>query len=307
MSTVTSVITGNKIAKDLQGIAGLETGFKPVPIHQARIVLTGQPGSGKSTLSNSDPSILVLDPEQGGKTVADPKATRFTPPPNTPLEELDLAYIKLVDRIIARKLKGKNDIKMICIDTIDKLIDLFQTSLCLREGSESVGDVGGGHGRGYAMVRESIWSMLDRIHRAGMGWILIAHSATKFVAMPDGSQRQTTGLAVSPSYVQAIWKDCEHMLFFEHGIQTVIPTPTIKIVRGKKTTKTHAPVHQPVRKLKTAPGGLWQGGNTNDVKVRVPLSPEIVIPELKGFATLTQDYDRAIETLINRDAYAEQD
>lgn len=299
-TTVTSVISGTKVPKDLQGIEGLETGFKPVPIHQSRIVLTGQPGSGKSTLPNSDPNILVLDPEQGGKTVADPKAMRFTPGPNVDRANLDTAYLEFVEKIIARKRTGKDDIKMVCIDTIDKLIDIFQSSLCLRGGVEDIGDYGGGHGRGYAVVRKTIWDMLDRIHKSGMGWILIAHTATKIITTEQNTQRQTSGLAVSPSYVRSIWSDCEHMLFFEHGIQSIVPEPTFKNVGGKRVKQTHKAEHISVRKLKTSPGGLWQGGNTNDVKVRIPLPSEIIIPELDGFTTLTKAYDKATQKLINR-------
>ena len=99
----------------------MRTGFVVPTVNQIRLTITGQPGAGKSTLLNSNPHLLSLDPERGGDTVADPKALRFTPPPETDPATLDQAYLTFVDSVIARKLRGADDIRMIAIDTIDEL------------------------------------------------------------------------------------------------------------------------------------------------------------------------------------------
>ena len=141
-----SVITQREIPKDLQGVSGLRSGFVIPDVQAIRLTITGQPGAGKSTLLNSNPYLLSLDPERGGDTAADPRAIRFTPPPATDPSVLDQAYLKFVDQIIARKLRGATDIQMIAIDTIDELIGIFQRALCIREKAQDVGDIGGGHG-----------------------------------------------------------------------------------------------------------------------------------------------------------------
>lgn len=295
-----SVISGREIPKDLQDVKGLRAGFVIPTVQQTRLVITGQPGAGKSTLLNSNPYLLSLDPERGGDTVADPRALRWTPPPNTDPKVLDKAYLEFADKIIARKLKGATDIRMITIDTIDEMILLFQKALCLREGLDDVGDVGGGHGKGYFMVRDSIFGMLDKVYRAGMGWAIIAHTATKTVTIGK-EEKQVSGLAISSSYMRTVFQKCEHMMFVEHSISTVPGKEIVTVVKGNKFTKPGKTTVKKVRKLKTRPGGLWQGGDTNDIKVRVPLADEIILPKVGGWDLFAKAYEDAVKLLTEGD------
>jgi energy-coupling factor transporter ATP-binding protein EcfA2 len=291
-----SVISGREIPKDLQGVQGMRSGFEIPNIQECRLVITGQPGSGKSTFLNSNPWLLSLDPERGGDTAADPQALRFTPPPNTPADVLDMAYLEFVDKIIARKLKGSNDIRMIALDTIDEFVDIFLTALCLRKKVDDPIDLKDGSGNGYTIVRKSLFGMLDKIHRAGIGWALIAHTATKTIRVGN-EEKQISGLAVSNSFKGAIFQKCEHMLFIEHGVDQVKGVGVVNIVKGKPYEKPGKTVLTKVRKMKTRPGGLWQGGDTQDVKVRIPLQSEVILPPLKGWDTFVTAYDNAVKEL----------
>jgi hypothetical protein len=295
-----SAITGREIPKDLQGVTGLRAGFAIPPVQQIRLTITGQPGAGKSTLLNSNPHLLSLDPERGGDTASDPQALRFTPPPGTDPAVLDQAYLVFVDNIVARKLRGADDIRMIAIDTIDEMVSLFQRALCIREKARDVGDVGGGHGKGYFIVRDAIFGMLDKIHRAGLGWAIIAHTKTKTITVGQ-DEKQISGLAISDSYKSMIWQKCEHMLFVEHGIDTVQGKKEVKVVNGKRIEKPGKMGVRKVRKLKTRPGGLWQGGDTNDVKVRVPLVDEMILPKVGGWDLFTKAYGDAAKLLVEGD------
>ena len=291
-----SVISGREIPKDLQGVSGMRSGFVIPTVNQIRMVITGQPGAGKSTLLNSNPTVLSLDPERGGDTAADPQALRFTPPPDTDPMVLDQAYLTFVDSIIARKMRGATDIGMICLDTIDEFIDIFLTALCLRKGVDDPIDLKDGSGNGYTIVRKAIFGMLDKVHRAGMGWAIIAHTRTKTVRI-GGEERQVSGLSVSDSFKGAIFQKCEHMLFVEHGVEQVKGPEEVKVVGGKKIKKPGKVSTQKVRKLKTRPGGLWQGGDTNDVKVRVPITDELILPKVGGWDLFTKAYEDACSTL----------
>lgn len=291
-----SVISGREIPKDLQGIDGMRSGFVIPTAQQVRLVITGQPGSGKSTLLNSNPFLLSLDPERGGDTSADPKALRFTPPPDTDPAQLDLEYLKFVDKIIARKLRGKDDIRMIAVDTIDEFIDIFLTALCLRKGVDDPIDLKDGSGNGYTIVRKAIFGMLDKVHRAGMGWAVIAHTKTKTVRV-NGEERQVSGLSVSDSFKGAVFQKCEHMLFIEHGVDQIPGKDEVKVVNGKKIKKKGKPTIAKVRKMKTRPGGLWQGSETNDVKVRVPLKDELILPKVGGWEIFAKAYGDAVSVL----------
>ena len=291
-----SVITKRELPKDLASIPGLRTGFHPPGAQQMRLTITGQPGSGKSTLLNSNPCLMMLDPEHGGDTVADPRAMRFTPPPKTPLDQLDKAYMDFVDRIIQRFLKGKTDIRMFGIDTLDELVLIFQKAECLRANVSDIGDVGGGHGKGYFLVRDAIFGMLDKIHRAGMGWAIIAHTKIRYVTVGN-TEKALCCLAVSDSYKSAVFQKCEHMMFLENSFERVVGPKAIVDVGGRKVTKPGKVENVKVRKLKTSPGGLWKGGSTDDVKVRVPFEDEMIIPKLGGWDTIVSAYDCAVVSL----------
>lgn len=295
-----SVITGREIPKDLQGTKGLRAGFVIPDVQQTRLVITGQPGAGKSTFLNSNPYLLSLDPERGGDTVADPRALRWTPPPSVGPEVLDKAYLTFVDTIVARKLRGKDDILMVAIDTLDEMVLLFQRALCLREGLSDVGDFGGGHGKGYFVVRDAVFGMLDKVYRAGMGWAIIAHTAIKTVTV-GREEKQISGLAISDSYKRTTFQKCEHMLFVEHGIEIVPGKKEVKIVGSKKIEIPGKTTTRKARKLKTRPGGLWKGGETNDVKVRVPLPDEMILPATGGWDLFVEAYEAATERLMKGD------
>jgi len=102
---------------------------------------------------------------------------------------------------------------------------------------------------------------------------------------------------VSNSFKGAVFQKCEHMLFIEHGVEMVSGEVTAKVVNGKRYESKGKTTTEKCRKMKTRPGGLWQGGETQDVKVRVPLQSEIVLPPLKGWETFVDAYDAAVKKL----------
>lgn len=299
MSTMQSVISGISIPKDLAGIDGLEVGFHPPTENECRLLITGSPGSGKSTFLNSNPHLLMVDVERGGRTVADPRAMRYSIPVTTDPARADGAYLEFVDKIIARKIKGTTDIKMVGFDSADELITLFQRALCLRESCQDVGDVGGGHGKGYAIVREVIAAMLDKLHQAGLGWAIVAHTTTKTVIL-NKEEVQVASLAVSDTYKSMLLRKCEHFLFVESGVEVVPQPPTFREVKGRKIETVHAPIPVPCRFLKTAPGGIWRGGEATELKVRVPLPDRIKLPQLGGYDAFASAYLRAVEQLMEK-------
>ncbi len=294
-----STVTKREVPKDLQGIKGMRTGFHVPDVQHQRLVITGHPGSGKSTLLNSNPGLIMLDPDRGGDTVDDPQALRFTPPPNVAVADLDKAYLEFADKIVARKLAGNDDIKMVGIDSLDELIKVFQVAVVARapEAITHIGDVDGGHGKGYSTAGDPIWMMLDKIHRAGLGWALICQSRSKTITV-DGKEKVINELAISDSYKSTVLAKCEHMLFLSRGIVTQPGPDIVTKVGNREIRRPGKRITTPVRKLRTNPGGVWRGEEAGEVKVRVPLSSELVIPKSGGWDVLAADYGQACTKLV---------
>lgn len=294
---LTSVITGTAIPKDLAGIEGLEVGFQPPAANACRLLITGRPGGGKSTFLNSCKGMFMVDPEKGGKTVADPKALRFSAPDNADLHHLDELYVAMVRKIINRKLSGKTDITSIGFDSADEFVEILLNSLCLRAGVTDPMALRDGYTNGYTTARQTFGGLLDEISRAGMGWAVIAHTTVKTVRIGQ-EETQVSSLALSDTFKSMLHRKCEHYLFVESGIDMVTPEPVKRVVKGKEMVTTQAPVAVPCRYLKTQPGGIWKGPEATELKVRVPLPDQIRLPESGGYDVFTQAYDEAVSKLI---------
>lgn len=296
--TTTSVITKREVPQDLKSIPGLSTGFNPVPLERSRIVISGQPGSGKSTFLNSFPGAVVLDPERGGDTVSDPKAIRFTAPEGTPEDQLDLAYLKFADRIIDRKRAGATDVTMIGIDSYDQLIEVFLAALCARNNEPNPLKVDVGRGNGYTQVRMDIFGMLDRASQAGLGWAIVAHTAVETLTV-GGNEIHKRVMAVTPSFRPPLFRKSEHMLMIEHALQTATPPPKqVTLPGGGVKRIPQKPVHKRVRRIKTLPGAEFTGGaEAADIKSRLPLPEHIVVPAVGGYEVFKAEFDLAISRL----------
>jgi hypothetical protein len=293
-STITS-----PLADDLAKIPGVSQGFAPVSVNNGRYVFTGRPGSGKSTFLHSNPRAFILDPEGGGATVDDPQAGVYVVPNSVAPGQQAKAYKDMATRIIDRKRRGKNDIQMLGIDTIDKMIDLFLRDFCLNKGIEDPLEYKDGNGNAYTIVRQDIFGMLDSAHRAGLGWALLAHVTPK--TRKIGSEEKIVqSLSVSDSFSTAIKRECEHMLFLEFAVRSWTEPGETKVVAGKTITLPGEPRKENVRHLRTKPGGVWKGESTSDVKVRVPFPDKVIIPRVGGWGVLTKAYDEAVATLTGK-------
>jgi hypothetical protein len=296
-SSITSPIS-TPIPDDLAKIPGVVSGFRPVPINQARFVFAGRPGSGKSTLVHSNPKAFIIDPEDGSRTVDDPQAIVYQLPSNIPPGKQAEAYMKIVDTIVERKRKGKTDIEMLGIDTIDELIDIFLVDLCINHSIDDPGDYKDGHGKGYSVVGKAIFGMLDKVHRAGLGWTVIAH-LTESTRRIGQEEKVIQSLGISDSFARALRRKCEHMAFVDPATSTKAAPTRTKMVGGKAIELPGKIKLEPIRVLRTFPGGLWKGESTGDIKVRVPLPDKTELPKVGGWDILTKVYDEAITTLTN--------
>lgn len=292
------------IPDDLAKIPGVSSGFDIPVCNRGRYVITGKPGTGKSTLVHSNPAAFILDPEWGGSSVADPVAIRYTPPEKTPEGGHADAYLAIVEALIKRRRAGAKDIELIAIDTIDELIEIFLRDFCLKHKIDDPLDFRDGNGNAYTIVRKDIFGMLDRVHRAGFGWAILAHVQPKTIRLGQES-RIVQQLAVSDSFKGIIKRKCEHMLFVERGTRQEKEPDIVRTIKDKSITIPGKTITVPCRVLKTSPGGLWEGDTTDEIKVRIPLENRIDLPETGGWDALSHAYDQAVSILTKEKPNAE--
>lgn len=297
MATAIDMMTKKEVASDLLSLKGVSRGLRPAGINRSRIVLSGKPGTGKSTLIRSNPKAIILDFEDSGRTVASPESLRFGPDPESNFYPTADEYRKFIDQLIARRAAGKTDIDMVGVDSFDKMVECFSRDLCQKNKLESVGDYGGGHGKGYWIVRDEISTLLDQLYRAGYGWVLISHIVQK--SIKDGeNERLISSLSVSDTFKSFLWQNCEHMFFMDRDVKVVESAPEVRTVNGKQVTLPKKSETVKVRCLKTSPGGLWSGGITDDVKVRLPFDDNIQVPLKGGWQAVESAFDVALKRLI---------
>jgi hypothetical protein len=294
---VTSVLTGAEVPEALAGVQGLSRGHEFAPFQRSKLAVTGLPASGKSTLINSNPQCIVVDLEEGGKTVPDPQALRFNPQDSGGQKswvEVAKGVDDFVNTICMAKRKGLPEYNHVAFDSFDALVELFSKELMEQSKIRDVGDYGGGHGKGYAIVRTKIFAILDQLWKAGFGWSVIAHISVE----PGGDNGpRRLDLAVSPSFRTHLYRVCEHMLFLDHAEVTRY-RPDKKIPGTNKVIKDETGYQERAIVMKTRTGSLWRGGHADAVKVRVPFPDVLEIPRVGGWNVVEEAYEKATESMV---------
>lgn len=285
------LMSGKEVPKDLSGIPGLCTGFRPKVLNTSKLVIAGLPGTGKSTLLHSNPHALVLDPEDGGRTAGIPEAIRYpdweavTRPPS--LED----YLNTARNVIRLKSQGKLDsVQMIGIDTFDRLLELWDRDFCKRHSVESPGDACGGYGKGYLALKREIMSFLSEISHVGLGWCLLVH-ITDQIVRSGTTDRVMLKLTITGKMREIVFQESEHMLFMDSDVD--------RQEHFKPNPKGGSPVslgvtEKRIRKIVCEPGELKMGGQITDVKVRVPFPRELIVPQRGGWAVFDQAFNDAV-------------
>lgn len=296
--TTTDLMTGKQVPNRFADLAGLGvvTGPQPTSLNQSRIALVGYTGTGKSSVIHSNPEALVMDLEAGGRTVSHPVAARFpdwdriTEPPTF------ATYRDKVRQAIQMKKDGQlTSIKMIGVDTLDALFELWKRDTCREHKLENINDYKGGFGKGYDLGCEAIFGLLDEIHRAGLGWAVLVHVVDRTIKVGNADMT-ISSLAIPEKFQGHLGRIVEHMFFLDHAVETVQPVKRITIPGSTESVEVPdgPAVTRSIRRVLTTPGTALRGTRVNDAKVRVPMIPEVVLTPTNPWATLESEYNAAV-------------
>lgn len=164
------------------------TSAKKLPT-PATFLLYGEPGVGKSTWASKANGVIFIPTDPGSNEievrralVSDADGTQRAP---STLEEFNQVLNGLVQ---AAESKRAEWLKWICIDTVDALERLIHEYVAKANGKTSITDIGYAKGYDYSIdALRGILVKFERLQRAGVGTILIAHSHIAKFQNPEGA------------------------------------------------------------------------------------------------------------------------
>lgn len=226
-----------------------------------RLVIYGQEGVGKTTLSSKLPSPLVLDTEGGsGQLDVDRVA----------VNSLDDLRAALRD-ILAEKKGGTLPYRTVVLDTVDRVWNMAADAVCAEKGYKSIEDAG--YGKGLKMATEkfcAVITSLDKLVAAGLYVACICHAKVETLSLPDKEDFSVYQLKVSAPGKQAEesaaflkqWADAVIFCQFD----TVLNSATGKAASQKRV-------------MRTAHGACWEAKNRYGL-------PETLDMDAQGVDTL---------------------
>ena len=272
-----------KLPASVSNVVEVSSGFEAPNPDTMKIIITGRPGCGKSSLLASNPNSVMYDLERNAGTVIDPQATRIRIKPTSRSAADDLK--KSVEELVKAYRTDEalqSSLNMVSFDSVDSLVDTFLRDLCVKNDIDDPGEYGGGHGRGYSKVRTDMFEMFDSITQVGLGIALTGHLSLKEV---NGTHLRT--LNVSDSFKQHLlrWR---HMMF---RIELTSGKVTKKV--GNKTIEV-ASKDPRDNKFILITDTSTTTEDFDSPKSHIPIESGLVIPAKNGWTTFRSAVVRAI-------------
>lgn len=206
-----------------------------------KILLYGDPKIGKTSLVAAIPEevarILFIATEDGHSKVS--------------------AYVHRVkswtefDRVIKELETGIPQFNMVCVDTIEGLWYLYLEDFLKTHGAAHEGDVGGGYGKGYAMLTRGFVQAFFGLQRINAGWIFISHARLTPIEQEQGHRdfyEATLPVDKNHQIRDSINGLCDYILFFTTGTTTEngVTTSNCRMLRTNGTREYIAGARWPL-------------------------------------------------------------
>ena len=217
-----------------------------------RIVITGGPGIGKTTLAASIPGAVFLDAEGGGS-------------------DLSIARIPIrtwgdATAAVAGLLAEPHPYRVVVIDTVDMLERLCWAQLCIDGGVESIEQYDRGYGKGYTAAverQQRLIASLDALRsKRHMAIVVLAHTTIKKFDDPEGLPYDRYQLSMNDKAAK-LWTGWADAVLFA-GLD----------VRVDETAKGRGKARdeKPARMLWTEARPAYDAKNRHGLPAALPLS-----------------------------------
>jgi len=187
--------------------------------------LFGVEGSGKTTFATHAPAPLFACAEDGLNADG--------------VSNIEIkTYADMID-LIGALYKGEHEFKTLVVDSLTAFEPMLNSYLCERERVDSIDKVGGGFAK-YRTESLPLWltvlSGLDALHKKGMNIIVIGHSQSKEVRLPDAEpfQKYEADL-INPKAANMMYRWADIVAFANYRIHVTTDDGVKKTGRGLGT------------------------------------------------------------------------
>jgi len=269
-------------------------GWQPTPVQRLRLFVSGLPGDGKTNFVNSNPDAWILDLEDSGRDVVNPRAARIYLPRFSD-------YLGLLDQLCTDGENGNAPCGHVTFDSFDKFIELSIRHLTEVHNATSDKKIRsmteyGDRGAGWFRIRDFVMHYLTRLYLAGYGWTVVGN------CIPDEDQSNGMKPVIPPSTVASLNREAQFIVTLTRD--TVRKTiqegeKTITTAKGRKLTspimKTVS--SQEVKMLLVGDANDTKRGN-RDMKARYleRITRVITLPLEDGWGAFASAYGEATKT-----------
>lgn len=183
------------------------------PVRPPRIIILGEPKSGKSTFSAqaNNPIFIPIDKEEGIDEIEVPS----------------FPVCKTVDNVrecLVTLYNESHDFETVVIDSITALEPLIWQEVCKSYKVDSIEKVLGGYGKGYSIalnIWQEIMSGLDYLRSdVKMASIMVGHAKVKKVKHVEGENYDAYGFGINERASSLFERWADSILFTKRKIVT---------------------------------------------------------------------------------------
>ena len=156
------------------------------------MLLYGAPKVGKTTALSQLNDCLIIDTEQGASMV------------DGYIEEVN-SREELIT--ILKEAKDGHEYKYVAIDTIDKIADWAEKSVCAEEGVTAIADLA--YGKGFALVREKVLNTIKVMKEIFPHVIVIGHRKWARAILDSKAIVEPESLDLTGKLKNMLMADCD--------------------------------------------------------------------------------------------------
>lgn len=244
------------------------------------LTIVGSPGAGKTSLGALFPNAIIIQAEEGSSVFDtwedDVKPTVFPPLPRARSDKSGKVAGTLdaiLDQLRAL-ITQEHGFKTVVIDSVTALHTLFENEVCVKYGTDNIGEAAGGYGKGFLEVKEmhgKVKNACDHLKAKGITVVFLAHSGVKKIRnSPEAEEHSVYSLDMHDASIP----------YYTNLVDGVIYIRQEEFVKGQQsdkkgnTTKFGKIINTGKRILVTSGDG--KVGYVNS-KNRYDLPPEIEI------------------------------